>query len=285
MQGKLYVTAALDAEFGDDLERRGAQHLVFLVAERLAGRDNDRVAGVYADRVDVLHVADGDGVALAVAHNLIFNFLPARDVLLDQNFIDAGVHDARSRDFAQLVPGVGDATAGAAEGVRRTNDDRQANFLGKRNRVLDRVDDLGSDDRLADLLHGVLKHLAVFGLGDGGRVCAEKLYAHLVEEPFLAQLHGEVETGLAAKIGQQGIRTFFFDDFLNRLHSHWLNINLVGHGLVGHNGCRVGVDKDNLQTLFAQCAAGLRACIVELGRLANHDRAGSQHHNLLNIAS
>ena len=142
------------------------------------------------------------------------------------------------------------------------------------------MNDLGGDDRLADLLHGVLEHLAVLRLGDGGRVCAEQLDAHLLEEAVLAQLHGEVQTGLTAEVGQQRVRMFLFDDLLNR---HRLDVDLVSHGLVGHDGRRVGVDQNDLQTLFAQCAAGLRACVVELGSLTDYDRAGAQYHYLMNI--
>ena len=238
---------------------------------------------MYADRVNVLHVTDCDGVALVVAHDLVLDFLPAGDALLDKNLVNAGVHDAGGRDLAQLLPGVGDAAAGAAERVRRADDDRQTDLAGEIDRILDRVNDLGGDDRLADLLHGVLEHLAVLRLCDGGRVRAEQLYAHLLEEAVLAQLHGEVQTGLTAEVGQQGVRVLLLDDFLNGLYGHRLDVDLVRHSLVGHDGCRVGVNKNDLQTLFAQCAAGLRACVVELGRLTDDDRAGAQYHYLMNI--
>ena len=218
-----------------------------------------------------------------VAHDLVLDLLPAGDALLDQNFVNARVHDAGSRDFAQLLPGVGDAAAGAAERVRRTDDDRQTDLAGEIDRVLDRVNDLGGDDRLADLLHGVLEHLAVLRLCDGGRVRAEQLDAHLFEEAVLAQLHGEVQTGLAAEVGQQGVRAFLLDDLLNGLDGHRLDVDLVRHSLVGHDGRRVGVYQNDLQTLLAQCAAGLRACVVELGCLTDDDRAGTQYHYLMNI--
>ena len=76
---------------------------------------------------------------------------------------------------------------------------------------------------------------------------------------------------------------FLFDDLLNSFDGHRLDVNLVRHSLVGHDGCRVGVYQNNLQTLLAQCAARLRACIVELGSLTDNDRAGAQYHYLMNI--
>ena len=238
---------------------------------------------MYAHRIDVFHVADGDGVALGVAHDLIFDLFPAGDALFDQDLIHAGVHDTGRGDLAQFVPGVGDAAARAAEGIRRTDDDRQADLAGEFNRVLHRMHDLGGDARLTDLLHRVLEHLAVLRLGDGVRLGAQQLDPHLVEEAALAQFHGEVEAGLAAEVGQQGVRALLLDDLLHGFDGHGLDVDLVRHGLVGHDGRGVGVDEHDLQTLLAQRAAGLRARVVELGRLADDDRAGAQHHYLVNI--
>ena len=53
------------------------------------------------------------------------------------------------------------AAAGAAERVRRTDDDRQTDLTGEINRILNRVSNLGGNDRLAALLHGVHEHLTV----------------------------------------------------------------------------------------------------------------------------
>ena len=283
MQRKLHVATALDAKLGDDIERRGAQHLVFLVAQRLARRNNNRVAGVYANRVDVFHVTDRNRVALGVAHDLVLDFLPAGDTLLDQNFIHTRVHNAGRGDLTQLLPRVGDAAACAAERVRRTDDDRQADFPGKLDRVLHRVDDLGCDAWLADLFHRVLEHLAVLGLGNGLGLRAEELDTHLVKKAALAQLHGEVQASLAAEVGQQAVRALLLDDLLHRFDGQRLDIDLIGHGLIGHDGRGVGVYEHDLQTFLAQRAAGLRARVVKLGRLADDDRTGAQHHNLMNI--
>ena len=70
---------------------------------------------------------------------------------------------------------------------------------------------------------------------------------------------------------------------LHRLDGHGLDVDLVGHGLVGHDGGGVGVDEHDLQAFLAQRAAGLRARVVKFGRLADDDRAGAQYHYLVNI--
>ena len=67
VQRELDVAAALYVERADDVDARRAQHLVVEVAQRLRRRDDDRIAGVHADRIDVLHVADDDAVVGAIA--------------------------------------------------------------------------------------------------------------------------------------------------------------------------------------------------------------------------
>src|SRR4029078_11672923 len=80
--------AALDAERTDDREGRRPQPLVHLVGERLDRRDHDRVARVDAQRVDVLHRAHGDTRVLVIAHDLVFDLLPADEALLDHDLAD-----------------------------------------------------------------------------------------------------------------------------------------------------------------------------------------------------
>ena len=62
---------------GDYVQRRAAERLILPVGERQRGSDDDGVAGVDADRVDVLHRADRDHVALTVAHRFKLYFFPS----------------------------------------------------------------------------------------------------------------------------------------------------------------------------------------------------------------
>ena len=47
--------------------------------QRLAGADDNRVARVHADRVYILHIADGDDGVVFIPHYLILYFLIALD--------------------------------------------------------------------------------------------------------------------------------------------------------------------------------------------------------------
>ena len=63
------------------------------------GSHDDRVAGVDADGVQVLHVADGDDVALVVAHDLVLDLFPAGDALFHQDLMDGGKAQAVGTDL------------------------------------------------------------------------------------------------------------------------------------------------------------------------------------------
>jgi hypothetical protein len=59
---------------------------------------------VDAHRVEVLHVADGDAVVARVAHDLVLDLLPAREVLLHE---DLRVYsEGFSERFVELGSGV-----------------------------------------------------------------------------------------------------------------------------------------------------------------------------------
>ena len=137
----LHVAAALDAQRADDVQRRAAQHLVFRVAEGLARRDDDGIARVHTDRVEVFHVADGDAVARAVADDFVLDFLPARDAALDQVFMHTGGTQAVRADFAKLLLVLRDAAARAAKRIGRAHDDRVSVFVSEIHRALHVVDD------------------------------------------------------------------------------------------------------------------------------------------------
>ena len=66
------------------------------VGQRLDRRDDDRVAGVDAERVDVLHRAHRDARVVGVAHDLVLDLLPADQAALD--------HDLADRAGAQAGP-------------------------------------------------------------------------------------------------------------------------------------------------------------------------------------
>ena len=175
--------------------------------------------------------------------------------------------------------GLDDAAAGPAERERRPDDRRQAD---RRERLVGRgvalrlgraLDDDARRVRLADPVEQVAERLAVLGHPDRLERRAEEADRVALEDAGLGHRGRQVERGLAAEPGQQALRPLPGDDRLDRLDRQRLEVDDVRDGRVGHDRGRVRVDEDRPDALGAQRAAGLRAGVVELGRLADDDRA------------
>ena len=235
IQRKLAVAAADDVERRDDVQRRGAQHLIFLVGQRLRGRNDDGVARVHADGVKVFHRADGDDVSGAVAHRLKLDFFPSEDVLLDEDLRDGRRVKTAARHFAQLVLGVRDAAARAAQCERRANNDGIPDACGDHEGRVEIFRDVRRDARLADGFHRVLEELTVLGFVDGFGVCADEPHAVRGKEALLVELHADRQTRLAAETGEQAVRFFLFNDALHRLGGERLEVDFVRERVVRHD--------------------------------------------------
>ena len=166
--------------------------------------------------------------------------------------VKAGPHDGRQADVL--------------EGARR----------GRRPRRL--VGALDDDRRrvgLADAVEQVAEALPVLGHLDGLDGRAQQARAVALQEAGAGDLHGQVEAGLAAQAGQHAVRALALQDALHRRDRERLEVDRVGDARVGHDRGRVGVEQDGADALLAQRPAGLRAGVVELGRLADDDGPGA----------
>ena len=241
-----------------------------MVGQGLGGSHDHRVAGVDAHGVEVFHVTYGDHVALVVAHHLVLDLFPAGDALFHQNLMDGRKAQAVGADLNQLFAGLADAAAGAAHGKGRAHDDRVADAVGAVQCVLQVLHHLRRDDGLVQLFHGLLEQLTVLGTVNGLGIAGQQTDAGAVQITGACQLHGQVQTHLTAEVGQHGVRLFNVQNALHDFQRHGLDIHMVGHVRVGHDGSGVG-----LNALCFQGAAGLRARVVKLRSLTNDDRAGA----------
>ena len=74
----------------NELQRGIPEHMVLFIGQGLGRTDHNGIASVDAHGIQILHVADGDSGIIAVAHDLVFNFLKALNALLYKNLMDRG---------------------------------------------------------------------------------------------------------------------------------------------------------------------------------------------------
>ena len=67
-----------------------AELVVFVIRQRLRGSDDDTLTRVDTERVEVLHITDGDTVVVAVTYDLVLDFLPALEALLYEDLRGEG---------------------------------------------------------------------------------------------------------------------------------------------------------------------------------------------------
>ena len=283
VQAILYVTAAFDLQVADDVDGSGTEHLVLAVCQGLGRCHDDGVAGVHADGIDIFHGAHDDTVVCTVAHNFEFDFLPAGDASFYQDLVDRRKFDTAVGDFFHFIAVVGDAAAGAAQGVSRTDDDRVADAVSESDGRFQFFENFRFRYRLVDFFHGFLEEFAVFRMLDGMEGRAQELHAVFFQYAGFGELHSHVQAHLAAQGRKECIRSFFLNDFCHERKGDRFDIDAVSDVHVGHDGGGVAVDQDHFYSFFAEGAAGLGACVVEFRSLADDDRAGADDQNFLYI--
>ena len=194
--------------------------------------------------------------------------------------MDGGKTQAVGADLDQLGLVLADAAAGAAHGEGGPHDDRVADAVSAGQRVLQRLHHLRGDDGLVQLLHRLLEQLPVLGPVDGLGLAGQEPDAGAVQIAAAGQLHGQVQAHLAAQVGQHRVGLLDVQDPLHHLQGHGLDVDVVGHVGVGHDGGGVGVEQDRLDPLRLEGPAGLGARIVELSCLADDDGPRADHQYL-----
>ena len=145
----------------------------------------------------------------------------------------------------------------------------------------------GGDPRWAyphtDPFHRLFEQVAVFRFLNGSQVGANQLHAMALECAVLGQAHGQVQRGLAAHGGQQGIGLFQLNDASHHIGGQGLDVGPIRHLWIGHDRGGVGVHQHHLKAISPQGFAGLRAGIVKFAGLADHNRPRSQQQNAAKV--
>ena len=74
----------------DALDGDVLKHLDLLIFQRTGRSNNDRLTGMNAEGVEVLHRCNGEAMVVSVADGFEFNLLPALQRLLDKNLRSKG---------------------------------------------------------------------------------------------------------------------------------------------------------------------------------------------------
>ena len=201
--------------------------MVFAIAKRLRRGNNDALARMYAKRVEVLHVADGDAVVVAVAYHFVFNLFPTFKAFLYQ-------HLRREREcflgqFVQLFLVVAKATTQSAKGISGAQDNGIAKACSGATCLLDVGAGLALDGLDVNLVQFLNKQLAVFGVHDGLHGRTQHFNAILFEYAALVKLYAAVKRCLSAKGQENPVGAFFLDNPFNEIRLNGQEIYLVGY--------------------------------------------------------
>mmetsp|Transcript_18365 Transcript_18365/g.28644 ORF Transcript_18365/g.28644 Transcript_18365/m.28644 type:complete len:839 (-) Transcript_18365:393-2909(-) len=282
----LDVALAHDAEVAHHLHGRLAQHVVLVVRQRLAGRQHDGVPRVHAEGVEVLHVAHGDAVVAAVAHDLVLHLLPPLQALLHQDL--RGQAEGLRGHLAQVRLVAADARAEAAEREGRADHDGEPDVVGHPHRLLHRGHRLGLRDLLVDLHQLLGEDVAVLRGLDDRDLRAQHLHVVLGQDALLLQVHAAVQRRLAAHGDHDALRPLPLEHLLHELRRDGQEVHLVRlvQRLVVDvrlHGGDVRVHEHHLLALLLQGLDGLRARVVELARLPDAQAPRAQQQHLLHV--
>ena len=241
---------------------------------------------MHTHRIDVLDAADDHAVVGVVTHDLQLVLLPAVHRLLDQDLADRAGSETVCCDLLELLGGERDPRTTAPEDVRRADHSGQAEVGDHDTGLLHRVGRARAETVEPDAEHRLLEDLAILRRCDRFGVGADHLgLAGHTDQAALEEFHGDVEAGLAAERGEHRIGLFPVDDGRDDLPGERLDVRGVGEVGVGHDGGRVRVGEDDPVALLAQHPARLGAGIVELAGLADHDRAGADDQDGMDVGA
>ncbi len=253
-------------------------------------------AGMDTHRIEIFDGADDDTVVGLVAHDFHLVFLPAEEGFFDEDFVHGRKFDAVLGDGFKLFLIVTDAAARAAERERRADDEwKLADLLRDVAGFVEIVRDAGDGNVEADFQHQFLERKTIFAAMDGVGLGTDHFDVVPFERAVFVEGHRGVQRSLAAECGEQNefalrtetfhFRFFTHDNFLHTFGRDGFDVGAVGELRVGHDGGRVGVDKDDAVAFLAQGLARLSAGVIELARLADDDRAGADDEDAVDVGA
>ena len=285
VQGKLHVASAFDFQRPDDLQRAVPQHVILFIGQGLGRADHDGIACVDAHRIQVFHVADGDGGIVFVPYDFVFDFLESPDAFFNQHFPDGGKLQGMFHQGNEFRFTIRKTAAGPAQGKGRTEDDRIADFFCCFQPVLYGACNVGRQHRFPQVFAKLFEQFPVFRLFDGMAAGSKEFRMAFGKDPFLFQLHGQVQARLSADSRQDGIGAFVAYDLGNIFQRQRLHVNLVRDAGIGHDSGRIGITENDFISFFFQGQTGLGSGIIKFSGLPDNDGPGTDDKDLSEVCS
>ncbi len=224
---------------------------------------------VHAGTLDVLEQAR-DEHPLAVGDGVDVD-LDALEVAVDADRA-IGVDHGRGGQLAlEVVGGVAEVDGQAADDEARPDDDRVADALGERQRLVDAVGHPAFGLGDAETVQQGREPGPLLGLVDGLEVAAEERHAargqgrRQVERRLAAERHDRRQEPLP--VGRFGV-----DDRAHALGVERLEVEARRRIEVGRDGLRVRVDHDRAPAELAERVRRVDGAVVELDPLPDPDR-------------
>ena len=253
VEGELHVaTAGKVAEVTHHADGRIAHALVGRIAQCHGRRHGDRIAGMHAHRIEVLHPADDHHIVLIIPQQFQFEFFPAQYGFFHQYFVDRAGGKAGIQGLIQFFLGEHDASAGTTQGEGRTQHEGEPDLLRKLFSFEKGVGDLGRANRNIHFDHPLAEFLPVFRLVNSLDIHTDQPYPVLFPDTQLIHFFAKVEGGLSAHGRQYGVYLIFFQYLFDAFHGQGQQVYPVGHHRVGHDGGGVAVDQDHFHAFFTE---------------------------------
>ena len=237
------------------------------------------------DGVDILHIADGDSRVERIPHNFVFYLFIAFNTLFHQHLPYRGKAESVFHNVSEFLFVVSETSSRAAQRECGTQN-HGITYPGHGvHRFFYGMSYLRRQNGFAYFKTKFLEKFPILcGFYTVG-TSAEHLHLTFLQNPFLIQLHSDIEPRLTAYTRHYGVGTFVTENFRHVFEIERFHINSVGYGGIRHNGSGVGVDQHHFVSFFLESKTRLRSRIIEFRRLPYDYRSAPYDKYFLYIRS
>ena len=154
---------------------------------------------MHADRVNILHITDGDCSIVSITHYFIFNFLITLDTLFNKYLMNRRKSKSIFHHNNKFIFIISKATACTAKSKGRTKNDRKADTLCSSQSVLKIFRNFTGENRLAETFAKLFEKLSVLCTLNCFKFCAENFNITFLKHTLFSKLNSKVKSCLSAK--------------------------------------------------------------------------------------